>query len=66
MQQQENKHNPPSGKQAIHCNVKSCTHHGSQDYCALNSISVAACSNGNTGKPADESMCASYETGQLQ
>ncbi len=66
MHQQENKNNPPSGKQAIHCNVKSCTHHAAQDYCALQAISVAACSQGSTGKPEDESMCASYETAQLQ
>ena len=64
MHQQENKNNPPSGKQAIHCNVKSCTHHGAQDYCALQAISVAACANGSTGKPEDESMCASYEAAQ--
>jgi hypothetical protein len=60
--QQQNKQNPPAGGQAIHCNVKSCSHHAQgTDYCALNSISVAACGGVNTGKPADESMCASYE-----
>jgi hypothetical protein len=58
---QQSKTNPPAGKQAIHCNVASCRHHGSGDYCALQSISVAACQGGSTGKPQDESMCASYE-----
>jgi hypothetical protein len=58
---QQNKNAPPSGKQAIHCNVQSCRHHGSGDYCALSAISVAACQDGSTGNPADESMCASYE-----
>lgn len=66
MQHQQNKQNPPSGKQAIHCNVKSCSHHGTQDYCALQAISVAACSHGCTGKPEDESMCASYEAAQMK
>lgn len=59
--QYENKNAPPGGKQAIRCNVQSCRHHGQGDYCALKSISVAACADGSTGKPADESMCASYE-----
>jgi hypothetical protein len=57
----QNKSNPPAGKQAIHCNVESCRHHGDGDYCALSSISVAACQGGSTGKPEEESMCASYE-----
>jgi hypothetical protein len=57
----QNKVNPPAGKQAIYCNVSSCRHHSDGDYCALSSISVAACRGGNTGKPEDESMCASYE-----
>lgn len=61
MPQYENKQNPPGGKQMIHCNVQSCSHHGEENYCALKSISVAACGGGSTGKPADESMCASYE-----
>lgn len=54
--------NAPTGKQAIHCNVKSCRHNSGTNYCALQSISVAACNQGNTGNPMDESMCASYET----
>ena len=52
---------PPAGKQAIHCDVKSCRHNTSNNYCALQAISVAACQNGSTGNPQDESMCASYE-----
>lgn len=51
----------PVGKQAIHCNVKSCRHNTQHGYCVLEAISVAACGGGSTGKPADESMCASYE-----
>jgi hypothetical protein len=58
---QQNKSNPPAGQQAVHCNVTSCRHHGNQDYCALSTISVAACQNGSSGNPQDESMCASYE-----
>jgi hypothetical protein len=58
---QENKNNPPVGKQAVQCNVQSCRHHGDANYCALKSVNVAACGGGDTGKPQDESMCASYE-----
>jgi hypothetical protein len=53
--------NVPTGKQAIHCNVKSCRHNAQNSYCALQSISVAPCGGGSTGSPQDESMCASYE-----
>ena len=51
----------PVGKQSIHCNVQSCTHNDRGQYCDLQGISVAASTNGSTGKPEDESMCASYE-----
>jgi hypothetical protein len=53
--------NAPLGSQSILCNVKSCRHNKTGASCELDAISVAACSNGNTGKPQDESMCASYE-----
>jgi hypothetical protein len=53
--------NTPTGKQAIHCNVKSCRHNAQNSYCALQSISVAPCGGGSSGMPQDESMCASYE-----
>jgi hypothetical protein len=57
----ENKQYPPVGKQSVLCNVKSCRHNSDGSKCALNAISVAACASGSTGKPQDESMCASYE-----
>lgn len=51
----------PTGNQSIHCDVMSCRHNSAGHYCALQGINVAPCSSGNTGRPEDESMCASYE-----
>ncbi len=53
--------NAPIGNQSIHCNVQSCRHNSTGQYCALQGINVTACTQGSTGKPEDESMCASYE-----
>lgn len=47
--------------QHIHCSVKSCAYNTDNDMCSLQAIHVAPCSGGNTGKPEDESNCASYE-----
>lgn len=48
--------------QKINCTVQSCTWNNSQrQECELEQIIVEPCANCNTGKPQDESMCASYE-----
>lgn len=48
--------------QKINCTVQSCTWNNSQKQeCELEQIIVEPCANCNTGKPQDESMCASYE-----
>ena len=57
--QKDNK--APVGKQSVLCDVMSCRHNSDGHYCILGSINVAPCANGSTGKPQDESMCASYE-----
>ncbi len=56
----QNQH-APVGSQSIHCNVASCRYNDSAQYCVLKGIQVQAVSQGNTGRPEDESMCASYE-----
>ena len=46
----------------IKCNVNSCEYNNCSSHnCSLNQIEVKACSNGNTGKATDESMCGSYK-----
>ena len=48
--------------QKIKCDVASCTFNNyEKNLCELNEIKVCACSNCNTGKAEDESMCGSYE-----
>jgi len=53
-------------QQQINCNVKSCAHNQVGEYCRLNSILVAPLNNGNSGKPADESMCSDYRNKPVQ
>ena len=46
--------------QCIHCSVHSCKHHGAQDMCSLESITVRAKAGCQSGCK-DESMCGNYE-----
>ncbi len=48
------------GSQAINCSVESCRHHDENGACNLTSIQVSPCKGNGSGKPDDESMCASY------
>lgn len=50
-----------NGNQSIGCKVTSCAHNHTGYDCALTKIDVMPCSNCNTGNPADESMCGSYD-----
>ncbi|MBS1412987.1 MAG: DUF1540 domain-containing protein [Christensenellaceae bacterium] len=47
------------GSQSISCNVNSCAFNQERK-CTLKAIVVAPCPHGDSGKPEDESMCASY------
>ncbi len=45
----------------IRCRVQSCQYHlDDQNYCSLGAIQVEPCEGCVSGKPADESCCASY------
>ena len=46
----------------IRCRVHSCTYHcEDQERCSLGAIQVDPCTDCSSGKPSDESMCASYK-----
>ena len=46
---------------SIRCRVSSCAYHcEDEDYCSLKAIQVEPCENCKSGRPAGESMCASY------
>ena len=46
---------------SIRCHVESCGYHcGDEPYCSLKAIHVEPCPECASGKPADESMCGSY------
>ena len=47
--------------QTIECDVESCRFNDNCQYCGLDCIKVAACSNCHSGDPEKESMCASYK-----
>ena len=48
--------------QKINCTVTSSKfNNGQRQLCQLESIIVEPCQNCNNGKPADESMCGSYQ-----
>ena len=48
--------------QKINCTVESCAFNNTEHkMCELDRIIVEPCKNCNTGKPAEESMCGSYE-----
>jgi len=51
----------PNPNQSIRCQVGSCKFHEKGGACSLHAITVAPVIDGNTGNPADESMCASYK-----
>lgn len=48
------------GNQSIRCSVGTCQYNGSNSACTLDGIQVDPIQGMNTGKPEDESMCASY------
>ncbi len=50
-----------TGCQTIGCRVASCRFHSEGQKCTLDSIQVEPMPNGNTGTPADESLCGSYK-----
>ncbi|HWR18510.1 MAG TPA: DUF1540 domain-containing protein [Clostridia bacterium] len=50
-----------TGCQTIGCRVASCRFHSEGQKCTLESIQVEPMPNGNTGTPADESLCGSYK-----
>ena len=46
----------------IRCRVESCAFHCQGDgFCSLQAIQVEPCPSCTSGKPEDESMCASYK-----
>ncbi len=45
---------------AIGCRVTSCRHNAEGCNCELDHIEVAPCCDCSSGRPEDESMCASY------
>lgn len=49
-----------AGCQTIGCKVVSCAYNKSGSICDLNGIEVEPMNGGNTGTPADESLCGSY------
>lgn len=49
------------GGQTIGCRVASCRFHSDSHHCTLDRIQVEPMPNGNTGTPADESLCGSYK-----
>ncbi|MBQ3551967.1 MAG: DUF1540 domain-containing protein [Clostridia bacterium] len=49
------------GCQTIGCSVTSCRFNDEGSYCKLNRIEVEPCYDCGTGKPADESLCGSYQ-----
>lgn len=49
-----------NSQQSIGCEVNSCKYYNS-NACTLHSIVVKPCSNCNTGKPEDETLCGSYQ-----
>ncbi len=53
---------PNEGCQTIGCRVASCRFHSdSHNNCTLDRIEVEPMPSGNTGTPADESLCGSYK-----
>lgn len=50
-----------SNKQTIECSVDSCRFNEDASICGLDTIQVCACWGKDSGKPEDESMCASYK-----
>lgn len=49
-----------AGTQTIGCRVTSCRHNSEGCDCLLPKIEVEPMSGGHTGRPCDESLCASY------